>query len=249
MWLHTINDPPLPPILRKMPGRHRKLRIKHVTERVNAVTRSGRMMTCTNCCEKGHNKKTCKKEPQPKPVKEKRKQGRKKPGSSFVFPTDVIGKKDEGTSGAGPSSSVPSNLDPDGAGQNDAGPSVQDQTTYDDTGFMHEVRYVDQVTEDPVEDSQDHETPTQQSCTNKPVAKKSGAKTAGAKKTGAKKAVAKRTGAQMVKEGIAAGVLKTASLKRRCKSERIGKKPNHSTLAQMVQDPVLAKLGMLMMCL
>lgn len=75
------------------------------------------------------------------------------------------------------------------------------------------------VTEDPIEDSQDHQIPTQQSCTNKPVAKKSGAKTTSAKKTGAKK-----TGAQMVEEGIAAGLLKTASLKRRCKSERIAKK-------------------------
>ena len=126
MWPHTTNDPPLPPILRKMPGRPRKLRIKHVTERVNAVTRSGRMMTCSICWEKGHNKKTCKKEPQPKPVKEKRKPGRKKAGSSFVFPSDVIGNKDEGTSGAAATS----------------GPSVQNQTTYDDTGFMHEVRYL-----------------------------------------------------------------------------------------------------------
>lgn len=80
------------------------------------------------------------------------------------------------------------------------------------------------VTEDPIEDSQDHQIPTQQSCTNKPVAKKSGAKTTSAKKTGAKKVVAKKTGAQMVEEGIAAGLLKTASLKRRCKSERIAKK-------------------------
>ena len=80
------------------------------------------------------------------------------------------------------------------------------------------------VTEDPIEDSQDHQIPTQQSCTNKPVAKKSGAKTTSAKKTGAKRVVANKTGAQMVEEGIAAGLLKSASLKRRCKSERIAKK-------------------------
>ncbi|PWA89398.1 hypothetical protein CTI12_AA112290 [Artemisia annua] len=36
MWPHTTDEPPLPPVLRKMPGRPRKLRIKHVTERVNA---------------------------------------------------------------------------------------------------------------------------------------------------------------------------------------------------------------------
>ncbi|GKA76898.1 multidrug resistance-associated protein 5 [Tanacetum coccineum] len=46
MWPNTPEEPPLPPVLRKMPGRPRKLRIKHVTERVNVITRSGRMMTC-----------------------------------------------------------------------------------------------------------------------------------------------------------------------------------------------------------
>ncbi|GKD40313.1 hypothetical protein Tco_1260520 [Tanacetum coccineum] len=32
-----------------MPGRPRKLRIKHVTERDNVISRSGRQMTCQYC--------------------------------------------------------------------------------------------------------------------------------------------------------------------------------------------------------
>ncbi|GJV06440.1 hypothetical protein Tco_1344096 [Tanacetum coccineum] len=46
MWPNTREDPPLPPVQRKMPGRPRKLRIKHVTERDNVISRSGRQMTC-----------------------------------------------------------------------------------------------------------------------------------------------------------------------------------------------------------
>ena len=108
MWPCTTDEPPLPPILRKMPGRPRKLRIKHVTERVNVISRSGRMMTCSNCWEKGHNKKTCKKEKQPKPVVEKRKPGRKKAGSSFVFPNnaDPSGAEPMDASGADPIAEV-----------------------------------------------------------------------------------------------------------------------------------------------
>ncbi|GKA52061.1 60S ribosomal protein L34 [Tanacetum coccineum] len=82
MWPNTREDPPLPPVQRKMPGRPRKLRIKHVTERDNVISRSGRQMTCQVCWQKGHNKKTCKNEPQPKPTKEKKKPGRKKAGDA-----------------------------------------------------------------------------------------------------------------------------------------------------------------------
>lgn len=102
MWPNTKDEPPLPPIQRKMPVRPRKLRIKHVTKRVNEVSRSGRMMTCQICWEKGHNKNTCKNRPKPKPRKEKRAPRRKKASSSFVFPRDEAPNSvDE--SGAGPS--------------------------------------------------------------------------------------------------------------------------------------------------
>ncbi|GJW81690.1 60S ribosomal protein L34, partial [Tanacetum coccineum] len=114
----------------------------------NVITRSGRMMTCQNCWEKGHNKKSCKKEKQPKPTVEKRAPGRKKVGSNFVFQA--------GLSVADPSS---------------AGPSVADSTD---------------------------EIPTQQSKTSDT--------------------------AMIIKDAIATGRLKTARLKRRCKSERIAKR-------------------------
>ncbi|GJY15938.1 hypothetical protein Tco_0386360 [Tanacetum coccineum] len=42
------------------------------------VSRVGRTMTCKNCWEKGHNKASCKKDPQPKPEVEKKPLGRKK---------------------------------------------------------------------------------------------------------------------------------------------------------------------------
>ena len=79
------------------------------------------MMTCSNCWEKGHNKKTCKKDPQPKPTKEKRKPGRKKADSAFVFPNDghqsygvaaIDGVSVEGPSGVAAS---------DGGGQSGVG--------------------------------------------------------------------------------------------------------------------------------
>nr|GFB58111.1 splicing factor [Tanacetum cinerariifolium] len=103
MWPQTPEKPPLPPVLRKMPGRPRKLRIKHVTERVNVITKRGRMMTCHNCWENGHNKKGCNKEKQPKPTVEKRAPERKKAGSNFVFQTCDKDGGDADPSYAGPS--------------------------------------------------------------------------------------------------------------------------------------------------
>ncbi|GJS56159.1 hypothetical protein Tco_0629521 [Tanacetum coccineum] len=145
MWLNTPEEPPLPLVLRKMPGRPRKLRIKHVTER-------------------------------PQPTVEKRTPGRKKADSNFVFPT---GGKNGG----------------------DAGPSIADPTDSEasyagDTGFMNKD---ETVTEDPIEESQVDDIPTQQSKTSQKTAK-------------------------IIEDAIATGKLKTAGLKRRCKSERIAKR-------------------------
>ncbi|GJT98466.1 multidrug resistance-associated protein 5 [Tanacetum coccineum] len=171
MWPQTPEEPPLPPVLRKMPGRPRKLRIKHVTERDNVITRSGRMMTCQNCWEKGHNKKSCKKEKQPKPTVEKRAPGRKKVGSNFVFQ-------------AGPSVADPSSAGPSVADPSSAGPSVADST-----GSGTQAATVTDPTD---------EIPTQQSKTSDT--------------------------AMIIEDVIATGRLKTAGLKRRCKSERIAKR-------------------------
>ncbi|GKA69038.1 hypothetical protein Tco_0775102 [Tanacetum coccineum] len=131
------------------------------------------MMTCHNCWEKGHNKKSCKNEKQPQPTIEKRTPGRKKADSNFVFPT---GGKNGG----------------------DAGPSVADPTGSEvgDTGFMNKD---ETVIEDPIEESQVDDIPTQQSKISHKTAK-------------------------IIEDAIATGKLKTAGLKRRCKSERIAKR-------------------------
>nr|GFB73535.1 zinc finger, PMZ-type [Tanacetum cinerariifolium] len=129
MWSQTPEEPPLPPVLRKMLGRPWKLRIKHVTERVNVITKSGRMMTCHNCWEKGHNKKGCNKEKQPKPAVEKRALGRKKAGSNFVFQTCDKDGGDADPSSAGPCVGDPSSAGLNVADPSSAGPSVADSSS------------------------------------------------------------------------------------------------------------------------
>ncbi|GKC65638.1 hypothetical protein Tco_1098236 [Tanacetum coccineum] len=51
MWKHTTNQPPLPPIVRKMPDRPRKKRIRAQDESNSQIGRVGRKMTCSNCQE------------------------------------------------------------------------------------------------------------------------------------------------------------------------------------------------------
>lgn len=55
--------------MRRMPGRPQKKRIIAPSENNSQVSRRGRIMTCTNCQEKGQNKSSCKKVPVPKPPK------------------------------------------------------------------------------------------------------------------------------------------------------------------------------------
>ncbi|PWA81478.1 hypothetical protein CTI12_AA173100 [Artemisia annua] len=69
MWKRTRDPPLLPPLMRRMPGRLKKNRIIAPSENNTQVSRRGRVMTCTNCQEKGHNKASCKKAPVPKPPK------------------------------------------------------------------------------------------------------------------------------------------------------------------------------------
>ncbi|GJT51646.1 60S ribosomal protein L34 [Tanacetum coccineum] len=99
------------PVLGVSACRPRKLRIKHVTKRVNVITRSGRMMTCHNCWEKGHNKKSCKNEKQSQLTVEKRTPGRKKVDSNFVFPTGGKNGGDAGPSIADPTDSEAGDTD------------------------------------------------------------------------------------------------------------------------------------------
>ncbi|GJT47579.1 calcium/proton exchanger [Tanacetum coccineum] len=75
MWKRTSDVPPLPPLVRTMPGRPQKARIKALGETSSSHTsRVGRTMTCTKCWQKGHNKA----DPIPKPTVEKKQPGRKK---------------------------------------------------------------------------------------------------------------------------------------------------------------------------
>ncbi|PWA64249.1 hypothetical protein CTI12_AA346450 [Artemisia annua] len=69
MWKRTRDPPLLPPLMRTMPGRPRKKRILAPDENNSQVTRRGRIMTCSNCQERGHNKASCKKEAVPPPPK------------------------------------------------------------------------------------------------------------------------------------------------------------------------------------
>ena len=68
-WKPTNNTPPVPPIVKRMPGRPRKVRIKHPTETLNEnkVSRVGRVITCTKCWQTGHNRVSCSNTPREKP--------------------------------------------------------------------------------------------------------------------------------------------------------------------------------------
>ncbi|CAN1291697.1 hypothetical protein LINPERPRIM_LOCUS21255 [Linum perenne] len=82
LWPPSQYDPVLPPLVRKMPGRPKKNRVRGVEERQDGVRRKrrvytndylmkrdkndptkmskvGRVMTCTSCHKEGHNKRTC----------------------------------------------------------------------------------------------------------------------------------------------------------------------------------------------
>nr|GEU31580.1 hypothetical protein [Tanacetum cinerariifolium] len=75
----TNDVPPLPPLVRRMPGRPQKSRIKDLGETSGSHTnRMGRTMTYINCWQKGHNKASCKADPSPKPPIEKKTPGRNK---------------------------------------------------------------------------------------------------------------------------------------------------------------------------
>ncbi|GJT32521.1 hypothetical protein Tco_0922940 [Tanacetum coccineum] len=67
MWKKQYKQPLLPPIIRRMPGRPKKNIVKAPGESNTQVSRVERQMTCSNCYEKGHNKRACDKDPVPKP--------------------------------------------------------------------------------------------------------------------------------------------------------------------------------------
>ncbi|KAL4562655.1 hypothetical protein LXL04_026683 [Taraxacum kok-saghyz] len=79
MWPKTNYTKPLPPIAKRMPGRPKVKRRRHVTEDdgvYKRVTARGGTKICTNCWEQGHNKRSCKNPQKPPPPKVKKKMGR-----------------------------------------------------------------------------------------------------------------------------------------------------------------------------
>lgn len=77
MWPESKVMPVLPPMQRRMPGRPKKARRKEMhkdkdkgtSSKANGavqVSKKGVQMTCSNCGETGHNKKTCKNPPKKK---------------------------------------------------------------------------------------------------------------------------------------------------------------------------------------
>ena len=68
----------LPPKPKKMPGRPRKKRIRapHEHKNTSKVCRGGGTMTCSNCYQKGHNKKGCQNPTVHLPPEEPKKKGR-----------------------------------------------------------------------------------------------------------------------------------------------------------------------------
>ena len=79
MWPRTDNVKPLPPPIRRLPGRPKTRRRKHVTEESGSYKKLravGGRKVCKNCWEKGHNKRTCKNPTRPQPPKEQAKIGR-----------------------------------------------------------------------------------------------------------------------------------------------------------------------------
>ncbi|GJS94241.1 hypothetical protein Tco_0801209 [Tanacetum coccineum] len=69
MWKRTNDVPPLPPLVRRLPGRPQKAIIKVPYESSGSHTsKVGRTMTCINCWQKGHNRATYTADPVPKPT-------------------------------------------------------------------------------------------------------------------------------------------------------------------------------------
>nr|KAJ0207769.1 hypothetical protein LSAT_V11C500254770 [Lactuca sativa] len=79
MWARTPYAKPLPPPARRMPGRPKTRRRKHITEKdgeYRKLKSVGGTKICQNCWEEGHNKRTCKNPTKPQPQQEKKRKGR-----------------------------------------------------------------------------------------------------------------------------------------------------------------------------
>nr|GFB97669.1 zinc finger, PMZ-type [Tanacetum cinerariifolium] len=66
MWVKTGHPPPMPSKKRVMPDKPKGKRQKHPSKANDSscqrVSRFGRTMTCSNCYQRGHNRKGCENE-------------------------------------------------------------------------------------------------------------------------------------------------------------------------------------------
>ncbi|KAJ9557112.1 LOW QUALITY PROTEIN: hypothetical protein OSB04_011726 [Centaurea solstitialis] len=99
LWPKTDDIKPLPPKETRMPGRPTIKRKRDACEKEIKYSKVGigRKMTCTNCQEKGHNTRSCKKpkkDPQPREVRPKGRRKRANGPTSVGESTSVMEAKD-----------------------------------------------------------------------------------------------------------------------------------------------------------
>ncbi|GJV86890.1 hypothetical protein Tco_1530828 [Tanacetum coccineum] len=131
MWVKTGLPPPMPPKKRVMPGRPKRKRQKHPSE-VNdsssqRVSRFGRTMTCSNCYQRGHNKKRCKNETVDPPPKEVRPKGKRKGGQNgFESAASALKRMRMDATASGSGLSEEEDADPANADHANADPANAD---------------------------------------------------------------------------------------------------------------------------
>ncbi|KAL4582672.1 hypothetical protein LXL04_007230 [Taraxacum kok-saghyz] len=80
MWAREPYTKPLPPIVRRMPGRPKIRRRSYVIKEdkggYKRIRVTGRNKNCTNCWQQGHNKRTCKNPTTTQPTQLRKKMGR-----------------------------------------------------------------------------------------------------------------------------------------------------------------------------
>ncbi|KAL4583189.1 hypothetical protein LXL04_007755 [Taraxacum kok-saghyz] len=123
MWPRTEFIKPLPPLVRRMPGRPKVKRRKHATEAEDAKyptqrVKQSRTVRCRNCQNLGHNMNSCKNNTTSRAQEPKRKNGRPRkdgsgqPSIDLFPPRPTIKPRTEGGEGGEGTSHVPQGTEP-----------------------------------------------------------------------------------------------------------------------------------------
>nr|XP_043625705.1 uncharacterized protein LOC122597137 [Erigeron canadensis] len=99
LWPKTNRIPPLAPPLRRMPGRPTVKRKRESNE--DGPIMSTKSKKCSNCCQYGHNARSCSKVPLPRQPKIPKKRGRPKIDGRNSGPNQAGGRGDGPSQGAG----------------------------------------------------------------------------------------------------------------------------------------------------